>query len=173
MAAPAEDSFCTTCGWSGHNAPAGCPVCGSADLAAVRAGALVTVPPGHAPCEGCGGLDRPLAFRGTTRVGSIIWFLRSRHVSGYWCERCVRRKTAMSLTYTGLLGWWGFFGAFFWAPRATYHNWRAVWYPPRRPLDWGAHPVAEMAAALAQARARRDDGWSAFDGDEAAAEVTP
>lgn len=73
----------------------------------------------------------------------------------------------MSLAYTGLLGWWGFFGAFFWTPRATYHNWRAVWSPPRKPLDWGARPVAELAAALAEARAERDDHWSAFDSDEA------
>ncbi|HEY3070791.1 MAG TPA: hypothetical protein VGJ34_10795 [Gaiellaceae bacterium] len=79
----------------------------------------------------------------------------------------------MSLTYTGLLGWWGFFGAFFWTPRATYDNWRAVWLPPRKPLDWGAFPVADLAAALAEARASRADPWSAFDVEDAAAGGVP
>jgi hypothetical protein len=81
-----------------------------------------------------------------------------RLVSGYWCERCTPRKTAMSLAYTGLVGWWGFFGAFYWAPRATYENWRAVWRPPRNPLKWGAVPVAAVAAALVEElAARRND----------------
>jgi hypothetical protein len=79
----------------------------------------------------------------------------------------------MSLTYTGLLGWWGVFGLFFWAPRATFQNWRAVWLPPRKPLKWGAVPVAAFAEALAQERAGRDDHWSTFDADEAAVEGTP
>jgi hypothetical protein len=96
-------------------------------------------------------------------VGAIIWFIRWRRIAGYWCERCARKKTAMSLTYTGLLGWWGFFGIFFWAPRATYENWRAVWRPPRKPLGWGAFPAAELAEALAEQRASRDhDRWSGF-----------
>jgi hypothetical protein len=102
-------------------------------------------------------------------VGSIIWFIRIRLVSGYWCEDCRPRKTAMSLAYTGLVGWWGFFGAFYWAPRATFENWRAVWRPPGKPLKWGAFPVDAVAAALEEERAaRRDDRWSAFDVDEPA-----
>jgi hypothetical protein len=75
----------------------------------------------------------------------------------------------MSLAYTGLVGWWGFFGAFYWAPRATYENWRAVWRPPGNPLKWGAVPVAAVAAALAEERAaRKHDVWSGFDVDLAA-----
>ncbi len=100
-------------------------------------------------------------------MGSIIWFIRMSVVSGYWCEDCARKKTAMSLAYTGLIGWWGFLGAFYWAPRATYENWRAVWRPPRKPLNWGAIPVAAVADALEEERAaRRDDRWSGFDRDE-------
>jgi hypothetical protein len=168
MDTPAGEQFCMVCGWSGDRAPAGCPSCGSPDLAAVRAGALVAIPAGHWACGGCAAADQPVAFRGTSRVGSIIWFLHVRRMSGYWCERCARKKTAVSLAYTGLLGWWGVFGLFFWAPRATYQNWRAVWAPPRKPLDWGALPVAVLAATLAEARTGRDDRWSAFDLDEAA-----
>jgi len=161
MGAPHGESFCMACGWSGAGAVAGCPACGSSELAAVRAGALVTLPTGKTPCSNCGTLERPLAFRGTTRVGSLVWLLRTRPVSGYWCERCARKRTAASLAYTGLFGWWGFPGAFFWAPRATYHNWRAVWSAPRKPLDWGAWPVAEAAS--------RDEHWSSFDTPETAA----
>lgn len=168
MAAPHGESFCTVCGWSGTGAVAGCPGCGSAELAVVRAGALVTLPSGQMPCARCGTLERPLVFRGTTRVGSIVWLLSTRPVSGYWCAECARKRIAASLAYTGLCGWFGFFGAFFWAPRATYHNWRAVWSAPRKPLDWGARSVAEAAAELVEAGAGRDDHWSSFDTREAA-----
>jgi hypothetical protein len=163
------DLFCMACGWSGARAPAGCPACGAPALATVRKGALVSIPPGPWACDSCHQTGRALAFRGTRRVGSIIWFIRIRLVSGYWCERCAPRKTAMSLAYTGLVGWWGFFGAFYWAPRATYDNWRAVWRPPAKPLKWGAVPVAAVADMLEEERAaRRNDGWSAFHRDEQA-----
>jgi hypothetical protein len=171
MAGLARELFCMVCGWSGDRALAGCPACGASELGAVRAGALVAIPGGHSACQACEAVGPPLVFRGTARVGSIIWFVRARRVSGYWCERCARKKTSMSLVYTGLLGWWGFFGAFFFAPRATYQNWRAAWRPPRKPLDWGAFPVAVFAAALAEEHAGRDDLWSAFDLDEAAGRV--
>jgi hypothetical protein len=173
MDLPPGDLFCMACGWSGDRAPAGCPACGAPAVASVRAGALVAVPPSAWACDSCGASARPLSFRGTARIGSIIWFFRVRHVSGYWCEPCARKKTAMSLTYTGLVGWWGFFGAFYFAPKGTYDNWRAVWRPPRRPLKWGAVPVEVVAAAIEEERAARKDGvWSAFD-DDAAAESTP
>jgi hypothetical protein len=169
MDPPTADLFCLACGWTGDRAPAGCPACGAPALATVRCGALVSIPPGSWACDSCRADGRTLLFRGTWRVGSIIWFIRVRQVSGYWCEPCARKKTAMSLTYTGLVGWWGFLGAFYWAPRATYANWRAVWRPPRKPLKWGAVPVDAAVAAVAAARtARRDDMWSAFD-DEGAA----
>ena len=162
------DLFCMACGWSGSRAPAGCPACGAAGVATVRAGALVSIPAGGWPCDSCGAPDRELFFRGTRRVASIIWFIRMSLVSGYWCENCARKRTATSLAYTGVVGWWGFFGAFYWAPRATYENWRAVWRPPRRPLKWGAIPVAAMAEALEEERAaRQEDRWSGFDRDEA------
>ena len=161
------------CGWTGTGSLAGCPACGFPEVAAVRAGALVSIPAGTAPCMACGSLERPLVFRGRSRVAALIWLIRERRVSGYWCERCARTKTAASLAYTGLVGWWGVFGAFFWAPRATYHNWRAVWSPPRRPLTWGAESVSEFAAQLADARAGGDDQWSAFDPPRAATEPSP
>jgi hypothetical protein len=169
MEALAGDFFCLACGWSGDRAPAGCPACGAPDLARALRGALVSVPRSNWRCHSCGGGDRPLAFRATRRVASLIWFIRIRSVSGYWCKDCARKRTALSLAYTGLVGWWGFFGAFYWAPRATYENWRAVWKPPRKPLKWGALAVADVALALeAERAAQRDDRWSAFDHDEAA-----
>jgi hypothetical protein len=162
------DLFCLACGWTGDRAPVGCPACGAPSPATVRAGALVSIPPGSWACDSCGTRDREVFFRGTRRVGSIIWFIRMRVVSGYWCAECGRKKIAMSLVYTGLVGWWGFFGAFYWAPRATYETWRAVWWPPRKPLKWGAIPVVALAGALEEGRAaRRDDRWSGFDLDEA------
>ena len=149
MDLPPVDLFCMACGWSGDRAPAGCPACGATAVATVRAGALVTIPPSAWACDSCGASARPLSFRGTTRVGSIVWFFRVRQVSGYWCEPCARKKTAM-----------------------TYDNWRAVWRPPRRPLKWGAVPIEAVAAAIEEERAARKDGlWSAFD-DDAAAETT-
>jgi hypothetical protein len=167
------DLFCLECGWSGDRAPAGCPACGAPGLAGVSGGALVSIPRSDWRCDSCGLGDRALAFRGTRRVASLIWYIRMRLVSGYWCEDCARKKTAISLVYTGLVGWWGFFGAFYWAPRGTYENWRAVWKPPRRPLKWGALAIAGVAQALADERAaKRDDRWSAFDLDEPA-EVMP
>jgi hypothetical protein len=118
------DLFCLECGWSGEPAPAACPACGAPGLAGVSTGALVSIPRSDWRCDSCGLGDRALAFRGTRRVASLIWFIRMRLVSGYWCEDCARKKTAISLVYTGLVGWWGFFGAFYWAPLGTYENWR-------------------------------------------------
>jgi hypothetical protein len=165
----AGDLFCLACGWSGDRAPAGCPACGAAGLAEVRAGALVSIPRSNWRCDSCEGQDRALVFRGTRRVAALVWFIRIRLVAGYWCEKCASRKTGMSLLYTGFVGWWGFFGAFYWAPRATYENWRAVWKPPRKPLKWGAIPVEVVASALEKERAARREGlWSAFDIDETA-----
>jgi hypothetical protein len=161
--------FCLACGWTGDRAPAGCPACGAPSLARTLRGALVSIPRSNGRCDSCGGQDRALVFRGTRRVAALVWFVRMRLVAGYWCEKCAHKKTAMSLLYTGLVGWWGFFGAFYWAPRATYENWRAVWRPPRKPLKWGALAVADVALALENQRAaERDDRWSAFDADEAA-----
>lgn len=163
MAKPHEESFCLGCGWTGDRAPAGCPACGAQELAAVRGGALVAFPAGTVPCGKCGSTEHPLVFRATSRVASFVWLIRERRLSGYWCEGCARKHVAASLAYTGLAGWWGFLGAFFWTPRATYFNWRAVWAPPRRPLAWGAEPVAELATLLTDARMERDDVWSGFD----------
>ena len=158
-----EESFCLACGWAGLDARAGCPACGAQQVAAVRRDAIVQFPAGTVPCRSCGTMERPVVFRGTSRVAALIWLIRERRLSGYWCEQCARKHVAASLAYTGLVGWWGFFGAFFWTPRATYWNWRAVWGPPRRPLAWGAEPVAELASAIADARVRRDDPWSGFE----------
>ena len=157
-----EESFCLACGWADLDARAGCPACGAQEVAAVRAGALVSFPAGTVPCRSCGTMERSVVFRGTSRVAALIWLIRERRLSGYWCEGCARKHVAASLSYTGLVGWWGVFGAFFWAPRATYWNWRAVWAPPRRPLGWGAEPVAHVAAEIAEARAGREP-WSGFD----------
>ena len=122
-------------------------------MAEISRGALVALPAGYQPCAGCNALDKPLAFRGSVRLFSVILLARESRKAGYSCEECARRQTAGSLAFTGLLGWWGIFSLIFYAPRATYHNWRAVWKPPRRPLDWGALDASSLAQALAGRKA--------------------
>jgi hypothetical protein len=40
--------------------------------------------------------------------------------------RAKSKQKSGSLAYTGLLGWWGLLSLLLYAPRATYHNWRAI-----------------------------------------------
>lgn len=154
-----RESFCTSCAWRGASPTGTCQECGSAALAEVSHGAVIELPAGYRPCLTCGKLEEPLVFRGSVRLASLIWIARETRRAGYYCGRCAQKQAAGNLAFTGLLGWWGFLSVIFWAPRATYHNWRAVWRPPRRPLAWGAVDAAALAEEL---RARREPGWSAF-----------
>jgi hypothetical protein len=158
---PYGTALCLACG--SETALAGvCAACSGTDLATFADGAVVALPAGHRPCDRCASADRPLVFRGSIRLYSVILLARESRVTGYVCEECARKQTAASLAFTGLLGWWGLISALVWAPRATYHNWRAVWRHPRKPLAWGALEADAFADAV---RPRREDGWSTF-GDE-------
>jgi hypothetical protein len=94
------------------------------------------------------------------RLASLIWIARENRRAGYFCAACARKQTAVSLAYTGLMGWWGFLSFLLYAPRATYHNWRSVWRAPRKPLSWGALDAAAVGEEL---RAAREHRWSAFE----------
>jgi RNA polymerase subunit RPABC4/transcription elongation factor Spt4 len=161
MGSSRREGLCTSCGWTGTNHIDMCPECGSHDLADLAGGALVRVPPGYDPCARCGRTDHPLIFRGSVRLAGLIWIAREKRTAGYFCEACARKTAARSLAYTGLLGWWGFLSFLVYAPRATYHNWRAVWRAPRKPLAWGATEAAPLAEQLRAARPHR---WSGFEG---------
>lgn len=153
MGSPRSESLCTSCGALESRQLEQCSSCGSTELAQVARGAIVALPAGARPCQKCEANDRPLVFRGTIRhVGAII-IARETRLAGYFCSRCARKETIRSLTYTGLLGWWGLISFFLWAPRATITNWRSVWRAPTRPLKWGALDASAYAENLVGSRA--------------------
>lgn len=117
-------------------------------------------PPATANAPAASRLDEPLLFRGSVRLASLVWIAREKRRAGYLCASCARKQTAGSLAYTGLMGWWGLLSVLVYAPRATYHNWRAVWRAPRKPLSWGALDAAALGEEL---RAGREHRWSAFE----------
>lgn len=151
--------LCVRCGWTGETAGI-CPDCDFNGLASVHRGAVVAFPPGVFACPTCGRLDAYIVFRGWTRLLSLILWAREMRLGAYLCVECARRKTASNLAFTGVLGWWSLPSLFFYAPRATYHNWRAIWRAPGNPLAWGALSASEMAASI---RAGHDsassDAW--------------
>lgn len=162
MGSSRGDLICMACGAAGNPQLSQCSSCGSTELAEVARGGIVSLPTGARACQKCDANDRPLVFRGTIRhVGAII-IARETRIAGYFCARCARRETIRSLTYTGLLGWWGLISFFLWAPRATITNWRSVWRPPTRPLNWGALDANAYAENLAAGRAR--SSWPDPDG---------
>ena len=159
------ESLCASCGAEERQQLGQCSACGSTELAEMARGGIVSLPAGALACQRCEARDRPLVFRATIRhVGAIV-ISRETRVSGYFCARCARRETIRSLTYTGLLGWWGLISLFLWAPRATITNWRSVWGPPTRPLNWGALDATAYAQSLAGSRARPT--WTEFDAESA------
>jgi hypothetical protein len=72
-------------------------------------------------------------------------------MAAYMCTDCARRQTAVSLAYTGLLGWWSI-PSLFYGPRATFYNWRAIWMPPATPEAWGAVPLSVIVSEIREAR---------------------
>ena len=158
---PHRTTLCLACG-SESSLSGICGACAGRDLATFADGAVVGLPAGHRPCDRCDALDRPLVFRGSIRLYSVILIAREARVAGYVCEECARKQASASLAFTGLLGWWGVISAFVWAPRATFYNWRAVWKHPRKPLDWGAIEADTFADAVSPGR---DGGWSTFGAD--------
>ena len=109
------------------------------------------------PCPLCGTLDDPIVFRAWIRLFSLVLYAREMRAAGYMCVHCARNTTSGSLLFTGLLGWWAIQSFFFYAPRATIANWRAMWAPPRNPAAWGAILVDDLAAqASARSRHKAD-----------------
>jgi hypothetical protein len=149
--------LCTACG-NTETLLGQCSRCGSSQLAKVFGGAIVAWPAGASACHRCGADDRPLVFRGTIRhIGALV-IARNRRVAGYYCADCAVSETARSLAYTGVFGWWGLISFLFFAPRATYVNWRSVWRAPGKPLKWGAVEASAYADELGNKR--KYDPWS-------------
>lgn len=148
-------AVCFICGWHGVAIGGGCPRCGSEAVAEARRGAVVRIPAGMMPCPHCGTLDDPIVFRAWIRLFSLVIYAREMRAAGYMCVNCARKTTAGSLLFTGLLGWWAFQSFFFYAPRATIANWRAMWTAPRNPAAWGAIRVDDLAAQ-ASTRSRHE-----------------
>jgi DnaJ-domain-containing protein 1 len=89
-----------------------------------------------------------VVFRGWSRVyGFFLWAKETRS-SAYVCRECAETLTTINLTVTALLGWWALQSFFWYAPRATYFNWRAVWAPPGDPLAWNAHRLDRLLTAI-------------------------
>lgn len=152
--------LCVRCGWAGET-PYVCPDCEFTGLAPVHRDAVVAFPPGVFACPKCGRLDAEIVFRGWTRLLSLVLWVREMRFGGYLCSDCARLSTAKNLAFTGVLGWWSLPSLFLYAPRATYHNWRAVWRAPRNPLAWGALSASEMSASIRAGHdsAASDEPW--------------
>jgi hypothetical protein len=145
---------CGLCGTEGLGSEA-CPNCGASEMLVwVKDGCLAEFPAGGIPCPLCGTLDRPLVFRGWSRLVAFLWWAREHRSSAYVCAPCARAETTKVLFLNALLGWWSVPSLLFYGWRVTYLNWRAVWAPPPNPGRWGAIPAADFAADLRNARAQ-------------------
>ena len=154
-------SLCLSCAMPYPGDHAGCPNCHSPQVARVFGDALVEFPAHSLPCPKCGRDDQPLVFRTwAVEAGFLFWCTDGRR-SAYLCPDCARVETAKALSFTGLLGWWSVPGVFFFAWRATYYNWRAIWTHPAQPLKWGAIPAQaildDMRRAFEEADAIDDE----------------
>lgn len=136
---------CGVCASVGESANGSCPECGATTLANVDAnGYVVGFTPGSLPCPDCGRVDQPIQFRGWSRTFGFVVWVREQRRAAYLCPDCSRKETTINLLLTALFGWWSFPSFFFYGPRSTYHNWRAVSRPPSAPGDWGAIHVEEF-----------------------------
>jgi len=134
-------SLCLSCGMPRAGQHARCPDCGSALVALVVRDAIVRLPANSFPCMRCGRDDRPLAFRTWAYEGGLLFWCWDGRRSRYVCPDCARIEAAKALSFTGVLGWLSLPGILFYAWRATYVNWRAIWTHPGNPLRWGAIPA--------------------------------
>jgi hypothetical protein len=150
-------SLCLSCAKPCPGEHSSCPTCHSPLVAHVYRDAVVTFPAHALPCPKCGRDDRPLVFRTWgVEAGFLFWCSDGKR-SAYLCPDCARVETAKALSFTGLLGWFNLPGTVFFAWRATYYNWRAIWTYPAQPLKWGAMPARtildEMRRAFEEAEA--------------------
>lgn len=157
------EAMCLRCGWLGGRNVAKCPDCDSIGMARVSKDAVIGLPAGSLACPRCGRLDEPITFRGGTRLLSLIVWVRELRVGAYLCPACARRFTATNLAFTGVLGWWAISSLLFYAPRATYQNWRAVWAAPRNALRWGAIRASDLAGSIREGHEHARVDWSEED----------
>lgn len=113
---------------------------------------MVEAPPGVLGCSRCGSRQAPVVFRGWSRIYSFVLWVKETRSSAYVCHECSQTLTTINLTVTALLGWWALQSFFWYAPRSTYFNWRAVWAPPGDPLPWGAIRLDKLLAAVEAAK---------------------
>lgn len=121
-----------------------CPQCGSSVRALLQHEYIVGFSPGSLPCPNCYRSDQEVVFRGWSRVWALLFWAWEQRRAAYLCADCARQETAINLVFTALLGWWSIPSFFFYAPRATYYNWRAAFRSPTSPGDWGAVHVGEF-----------------------------
>jgi hypothetical protein len=112
---------------------------------------VVEAPSGVLACSRCGSENVPIVLRGWSRLYAFFLRVRETRSSAYVCAECAEKRTAFSLAVTACCGWWALQSFFWYAPKSTYINWRAVWAPPSDPLAWGAIPLAELLDAIAPA----------------------
>jgi len=139
-----DASLCLSCGMPHAGRHTSCPSCSSRLVAQVHNDAVVEFPAHSLPCPKCGREDQPLLFRTWAFEWGLFIWCRDGRASGYMCPDCTRTQTAKALSFTGALGWWSLPGVLFFAWRATYFNWRAIWTHPGQPLRWGAIPAQAM-----------------------------
>lgn len=121
-----------------------CPSCGSSSYAEVADDHIVGFSAHSFPCPGCFRADRPVFFRGWSRVWGLLFWVSEQRRAAYLCRDCAQRETITSLLFTAILGWWSIPSFLFYAPRATYFNWRSVFASPAEPGEWGAIPLEEF-----------------------------
>ncbi len=120
-----------------------CSRCGTDGFAIASDGVVFEFTAGTFPCNGCG-LPRRLKFRGWAYAYSFLYFARTSHKAGYFCDKCADVEGAKALFFTALLGWWSLPSWLWVGWRATYLNWRAAFAPPAKPLEWGALTTFEV-----------------------------
>jgi len=157
-------ALCLSCGmpWAGESDV--CPGCHATHVARVYGDAVVEFPAHSLPCPRCGRDEKPIVFRTwALEAGFFVW-CRDGRVSAYLCPDCARLQTTKALVFTGLLGWLSFPGWIFFAWRATYFNWRAIWTHPAEPLRWGAMPAQALIDDMRRAQQRAEAFESADEG---------
>ncbi len=151
----AREAFCIGCGtFVATSGP--CSQCGADSFAIASDGVVFEFTGGAMPCNGCG-LTSRLKFRGWAYTWSFVYFARTSHKAGYFCDDCADMEGAKALFFTSLLGWWSLPSWLWVGWRATYLNWRATFAPPRRPLDWGALTTDELLQMIGESNEAFED----------------
>lgn len=157
LVAQLDSVVCTACG-ANRSEDESCHNCGSPAFAVVRGDAVIGFSEGTAPCFRCAETRR-LKFRGWATAYSFIFFARADYKAGYVCDRCADVEASMALTISSLIGWLSIPSWFWVGWRALYVNWRSVFAPPAKPLDWGALEVDELLGMIEEEGADDEFSW--------------